>query len=50
MESLKKEEHSKAAKRVSLMLKEGIGIVEIINSTSSSLNTLNKLNNSRSKK
>lgn len=50
MESLKKEDHSKAAKRVSLMLKEGIGIVEIINATNRSLSTLNKLGNSCSKK
>ncbi len=50
MNSLKKEDYSRAAKKVSLLLKEGIGIGEIISATNKSLSTLNRLGNDCSKK
>ncbi|WP_173362855.1 hypothetical protein [Candidatus Arthromitus sp. SFB-rat-Yit] len=44
MEVCKKEDYKEVAKRASKLLKEGIGISEIINSTQKSLINIKRLN------
>lgn len=50
MEEFKKGDYEKAAKKARKLLKDGVGIVEIINSTHLNIDTVNKLHNKMNKK
>lgn len=50
METLKKKDYGKVARKASKLLKEGVGIAEIINSANRKFNILNRTNNNISEK
>lgn len=50
METLKKKDYGKVARRASKLLKEGVGIAEIINSANKNFSVLNRTNNNMSEK
>lgn len=50
MRTCKKDEYSEIAKKASVLLKDGIGIAEIVNSTQKKLMYINKLDKNINRK